>query len=74
MPDGAIHYKLYLLKLTMAVDNFVFRILKEHFNVHINLLCRCFYTIPSNGYLRQECVQLSPGVVNASNYLLIKLN
>ena len=21
MPDGAIHYKLYLLKLTMVVDN-----------------------------------------------------
>ena len=28
MPDGAIHYKLYLLKLTTAVDNFVFRIIK----------------------------------------------
>ena len=27
MPDGAIHYKFYLLKLTMAVDNFVFRII-----------------------------------------------
>ena len=23
-----MHYKLYLLKLTMAVDNFVFRIIK----------------------------------------------
>ena len=33
MPDGAIHYKLYLLKLTMAIDNFVFRIIKERFNV-----------------------------------------
>ena len=29
MWDGAmIHYKSYLLKLTMAVDNFVFRIIK----------------------------------------------
>ena len=28
MRDGAIHYKLYLLKLTMNVDNFVFRIIK----------------------------------------------
>ena len=28
MGDGAIHYKLYLLKLTMAVDNVVFRIIK----------------------------------------------
>ena len=28
MRDGAIHYKLYLLKLTMAVDNFVFRKIK----------------------------------------------
>ena len=28
MRDGAIHYKLYLLKLTMAVDNIVFRIIK----------------------------------------------
>ena len=32
MLDGAIHYKLYLLKLTMAVDNIVFRIINEHFN------------------------------------------
>ena len=31
MLDGAIHYKLYLLKLTMAVDNFVFRIIKGAF-------------------------------------------
>ena len=31
MRDGAIHYKLYLLKLTMAVDNIVFRILKGAF-------------------------------------------
>ena len=29
--DGAIHYKLYLLKLTMAVDNIVFRIIKGAF-------------------------------------------
>ena len=28
MRDGAIHYKLYLLKLTMAVDNILFRIIK----------------------------------------------
>ena len=31
MRDGAIHYKLYLLKLTIAVDNFVFRIIKGAF-------------------------------------------
>ena len=31
MRDGAIHYKLYLLKVTMAVDNFVFRIIKGAF-------------------------------------------
>ena len=31
MWDGAIHYKLYLLKLTMAVDNIVFRITKGAF-------------------------------------------
>ncbi len=31
MRDGAIHYKVYLLKLTMAVDNIVFRIIKEAF-------------------------------------------
>ena len=31
MRDGAIHYKLYLLKLTMAVDNIVFRIIKGTF-------------------------------------------
>ena len=31
MPDGAIHYKLYLLKLTMAVDNVLFRIIKGAF-------------------------------------------
>ena len=29
--DGAIHYKLYLLKLTMAVDNFVFKIINGAF-------------------------------------------
>ena len=29
--DEAIHYKLYLLKLTMAVDNIVFRIIKGAF-------------------------------------------
>ena len=46
MLDVAIYYKLYLLKLTMAVDNIVFRILMEHFNVHINLLFMCFCTIP----------------------------
>ena len=40
MRDGAIHYKVYLLKLTMAVDNCVF--LKDHFNVHFNLLCMFF--------------------------------
>ena len=31
MRDEAIHYKLYILKLTMAVDNFVFRIIKGAF-------------------------------------------
>ena len=31
MRDGAIHYNLYLLKLTMAVDNIVFRIIKGAF-------------------------------------------
>ena len=32
MRDGAIHYKLYLLKLTMAVDNnIVSRIIKGEF-------------------------------------------
>ena len=46
MRDGAMHYKLYLLKLAMAVDNCVFN---EHFTVHINLLCMCVCTIPSNG-------------------------
>ena len=30
----------------------------------------CFGTIPSNCYLHQECVQLSPGVGNACNYNL----
>ena len=29
--DGVIHYKLDLLKLTMAVDNIVFRIIKGAF-------------------------------------------
>ena len=31
IPDGAIHYKLYLLTLTMAVDNFEFRIIRGAF-------------------------------------------
>ena len=31
MRDGPIHDKLYLLKLTMAVDNCVFRIIKGAF-------------------------------------------
>ena len=29
MPDGAIHYKFDLLKLTMAVDNFVPMIIRN---------------------------------------------
>ena len=31
MRDGAIQYKLYLLKLAMAVDNIVFMIIKGAF-------------------------------------------
>ncbi len=31
MRDGAIHYKLYLLILTMAVDNIVLNIIKGAF-------------------------------------------
>ena len=31
MRDRAIHYQFYLLKLTMAVDNIVFRIIKGAF-------------------------------------------
>ena len=31
MRDGAKHYKLYLLKLTMAENNFVFMIIKGAF-------------------------------------------
>ena len=34
MRDGAIHYKLNILKLTMAVDNIVFRIIKGAFQCH----------------------------------------
>ena len=56
MRDGAIHYKIYLFKLTMAVDNVVLRIIK---GVHINLLCMCFCTIPSNGQ-----TSLSTGLVS----------
>ena len=52
MRDGAIHYKVYLFKLTMAVDNVVFRIIKR---VHI----MCFCTIPSNGQ-----TSLSTGLVS----------
>ena len=51
MRDGEIHYKLYLLKLTMAVDNFVFRIIKvlSILMFIINLLCiRVF--VQSNGH------------------------
>ena len=43
MRDGAIHYKLYLLKLTMAVDNIVFRIIKE--------ACQCSYHSFSFSYV-----------------------
>ena len=61
MQDGPIHYKLYLLKLTMAVDNSVFR--KGAFNVHINLLCMrlCRPSIPSNRH-----TSLSTTIVNDS--------
>ena len=38
MRDGAIHYKLYLLKLTMAVDNIVFRIIKGAFLIMCKML------------------------------------
>ena len=36
----------------------------------ISIMYMCFCIIPSHGYLHQECVQLSPGVVNACNYNL----
>ena len=41
--DVAIRYKVYLLKLTMAVDNIVVRMIKGAFYVHINLLCMFFF-------------------------------
>ena len=41
MRDGAIHYKLYLLKLTM--------------DVHINLLCMCFCTAAVATRSRADC-------------------
>ena len=37
-----IHYKLYLLKLTMAVDNFVFRIIKGAFQCSYQSLMYVF--------------------------------
>ena len=56
MRDGAI-------KLTMAVDNIVLRIIKGAFDVHINLLCMCFCTIPSNGH-----TSLSTAIVIMETY------
>ena len=48
MPDGAIHYKLYLLKLRMAVENFVsvggYLCVSE---------CIFFYVYPRTCYPRQ---------------------
>ena len=43
-------YKLFLLKLTMAVDNFVFRIIKGAFKCSYQSLMYVFCTIPSNGH------------------------
>ena len=72
MRDGAIHYKLYLLKLTMAVDNVVFMILKEHFNVHSNLLCMCFCTIPSHAHTSlSTALVLYACMVNVDQYTLL---
>ena len=42
MRDGAIHYKLYVLKLTMAVDNIVFRIIKGAFKCSYRSLMYVF--------------------------------
>ena len=43
MRDGAIHYKLYLLKLTMAVDNIVFRIIKKTILMFISISYVCVF-------------------------------
>ena len=43
MRDGAIHYKLYLLKLTMAVDNIVFRIIKSLMDVFLYITIKWTY-------------------------------
>ena len=52
MLDGTKHYKLYLLKLTMAVDNFVFKIIKGAFEY--------LYTSPWWVYLGvSECIFVS---------------
>ena len=42
LQDGAIHYKLYLLKLTMAVDNIVLRIIKGAFECSYQSLMYVF--------------------------------
>ena len=42
--DGVIHYKLYLLKLTMAVDNTVFMIVKGAYQCsYKSLVCVFLY-------------------------------
>ena len=58
MRDGAIHFKLYLLKLTMAVDNIVFRIIKGAFECSYQSLMYVFCTIPSNGHSSTALVSL----------------
>ena len=63
MRDEAIHYKLYLLKLTMAVDILCSVSLKEHFNVRINLLCMCFCTIPSIDHTRLNTALVNRSVI-----------
>ena len=52
MPDGAIHYKLYLLKLTMAVDNFVFRIIKTSILMFISISYVCVFVYSRTPLIR----------------------
>ena len=65
MRDGETHYKLYLVKLTMAVDNVVFRIIKGSFQCSYQSLMYVFCTILSNGH-----ASLSTAVVKRNTTFL----
>ena len=55
MRDGVIHYKLYLLKLIMAVDNIVFRMIKGSDPIKFNKFKKTFLFMKLGSLLSARC-------------------